>query len=59
MGNHDDTPLGRPRRKTERPPPVIPISVFQEAQRDPIVKAFLKSAKARGAKLELEGKILF
>ena len=59
MGNHDDTPLGRPRRKPERPPPVIPISVFQEAQRDPIVKAFLKSAKARGAKLELEGKILF
>jgi hypothetical protein len=52
-----DTPPGRPRYKPERPTPEIPIGEFREAQRDPIVKKFLKTARANGEKLESEGKI--
>jgi len=59
VGNHGGTPSGRPRNKPERPEPEIPMSEFQEAQRDPIVKKFLEDAKAKGEKLELEGKMHF
>ncbi len=59
VGNPSDPPPGRPRHKPELPEPEIKISDFQEAQRDPIVKAFLEGAKAKGEKLESEDKIHF